>query len=337
MRRGALPRGAAVVGMLAALLLALAACGDTQAGGPSSDGGLVSQGQAEQGAQKWWSDREKALYKRDGTALAQLDADPGALVTLEQYRVALGMQRPLIDKPQAPGAMRVYVPAQQSWPVPVLAVFDLAGAKGTVHLAVLLMARSGDTPLVSLESAVLDVHEPAFDVDSNGYVRMVNASDQGRLLGRSASDLSPSYGTFMSSLGHGASPPAQPPFAPGDHTTGLAAQDAAFIAGAAAHTRGTIGAVDLDYIALNFPTPVFGLKGGGGFTLFAVQRDETLHPVPGEAFSQDPSRQNYGLDLLPGAHQLITMHSIVVVAAKLPPAGAPVQALGAGGGVYSES
>ncbi len=342
--RGAPPRCAAMLGMLAALLVA--SCGDDSQGahnaassGSGSDGALVSVAQADQAARQWWSDRQQALARRDAAALTRLEADPGVLVTLEELRVATATGRALIAKPQDPLAVRVHVPAEQSWPVPVLAVFDVASGdagKSTAHLAALLVQRGPNTPLVGLETVTLDAPEPAFDVDASGYVHMIAVPAQPTTLSRSASDLSQLYGSFMSTLGHGGPTPSPAAFAPGTHTTGLAEQDATFAAAAAAHQRGSVGGVDLDYIPLNFPTPVFALSGGGGFTLLAVQRDETLHPLPGQSFLQDANRKNYGLDLAPGQYQVITMHSVLMLAAHMPAGGAPVEVVGLGGGVYSE-
>jgi len=349
MGRGALPRLAAMLVLLGAL--ALAACGDDTAatgssqpaaaggGGGSNDGGLVSLGQAQQAAQQWWSDHEQALARRDATALARLDADPGALVTIQNLRVALATQRGLIAQPRTPSAVRVHVPAgQQSWPVPILAVFDLPGSgkSGGGHVAALLMARGGGAPLVALESAALDAPEPQFDVDTAGYVRLIAAADQPAALGRTSADISSTYGTYMSGLAHGSTPASTAPFADGQFTSGLAQKDAAFIAKAAAHQSGSVGSVQLGYIDLNFPTPVFALKGGGGLTMAAVQRDETLLPAQGQAFLQDQSRNNWGVELAPGQYQQITMHSIVILAVRMPAAGAPMQVMGSGGGVYSE-
>jgi len=347
MGRGVLPRTAAMLGTLATLLL-VAGCGggDTTTGqqppagaGSGNDGALVSVAQAEEGARQWWSDHEQALAKRDATALTRLEADPGALVTVEALHAALATQRALIAQPRSPTAVRVHVPAQQSLPVPILAVYDLPAAGGSTnpgHVAVLLVARGGGAPLVALEIASLDSTEPAFDVDPAGYVRLVATADQATALGRAAADLSSTYGRYMSALAHGAAAPSPAPFAEGKHTSELAQQDAAFISAAAAHRDANLGSAQVGYIDLNFPTPVFALQGGGGFTMFATQRDETLLPAQGQVFAQDQSRRNYGVDLAPGQYPQITMHSIVIVPARMPAGGAPVQVLGSGGGIYSE-
>lgn len=352
MGRRALPRVAAMLVLLAALTLA--ACGDdTSASGSSQPAGAAGAGaagegakvglaQAQQGAEQWWHDHDEALAKRDATSLARLDADPGALVTVANLRVALATQHALIAQPRTPTAVRVHVPAQQpSWPVPILAVFDLSSGGGSngrapSHVMVLLMARDGGAPLVALESAVLDAPEPQFDVDAGGYVNLVAPADQKTGLGRSASDISSTYGSYMSGLAHGATPAAGAPFADGRYTTALAQQDATFISSAAAHRSGAVGSVQLGYIDLNFPTPVFALKGGGGLTMASVQRDETLLPSQGQAFLQDQARNNWGIELAPGQYAQITMHSIVILAVRMPAAGASMQVLGSGGGVYSE-
>ena len=344
MRPGVRPRAAAMVAVLAALLLA--GCGDDTSGGQpagSSGGGgsgsaLVSPAQADQGARQWWSDHEQALARRDATALTRLDADPGALVIVEELRVSLATGQPIIAQPRQPTGIRVYVPAQQSWPVPILAVFDVAagGSGGAAsHLAVLLVERSAGAPLVALETATLDAREPQLDVDGAGYARAIAPTDQAATLGHSATDLSGLFGRYMGDLANGAVAPSPVPFADGPHTSELAQRDATFIEHAAAHSTGSVGSVQFGYLELNFPTPVFAVQGGGGFTLFAVQRNETLLPVQGQAFLQDQSRRNYGVDLAPGQYSQIAVHSIMVVALRMPPAGAPMQALGVGGGVYS--
>jgi hypothetical protein len=347
MGREVRPRAAAMLGMFATLLL-VAGCGggDTATGqqapagaGSGSDGALISVAQADEGARQWWSDHEQALAKRDATALTRLDADPGALITVEALRVALATQRGLIGQPRTPTAVRVHVPAQQSLPVPILAVYDLPAGGGSAnpsHVAVLLVARNQGAPLVALEIATLDAPEPTFDVDAAGYDRLVATADQATALGRAAADLSSTYGRYMSAIAHGAAAPSPAAFADGQRTSELAQQDAAFISAAAAHRSANVGSVQVGYIDLNFPTPVFALQGGGGFTMFATQRDETLMPAPGQLFVQDQSRGNYGVDLAPGQYPQITIHSIVIVPAHMPAGGAPVQVLGSGGGVYSE-
>ena len=340
------PGTAAALLLLAALFLsACGDAGDTQgsqggqpaAAGSGNDGALVPLPQADQAARQWWSDHESALARRDAAALTRLDADPGALVTVEALRVSLATGRAMIAQPRSPSAVRVHVPAQQSWPVPLLAVYDLPGSNGaTEHIAVLLIERSRGAPLVALESASLDAAEPALDVDAAGYVRMIAPADQPAALGRSASDLPADYGRYMGALADGRPAPSPPPFADGPHTSGLAHDDATFITAVKAGQRGSIGSAGVGYIDLNFPTPVFALQGGGGLALFAEQRNETLVPTQGQAFQQDQSRRNYGIDLAPGQYGQIAIHAIAVVAVRIPPGGATMDVLGTGGGVYSE-
>ena len=343
--RRPLQAGAAALAVLAALLLA--ACGEDSgaggggqqpaAAGSGSDGALVTLPQAEQAARQWWSDHEMALARRDAAALTRLDADPAALVVVEALRASVATGRALVARPRTPSAVRVHVPAQQSWPVPVLAVFDLPADKGgTSHLAVVLAARSRTAPLVELESASLDAPEPAFDVDAAGYVRMIAPADQQAALGRSAADLPSDYGKYMGALADGKAAPSPPPFADGPHTSVLGHDDATFISSAKAGQRGSIGSAGVGYVDLNFPTPVFGLKGGGGLALFAEQRTETLLPTQGQAFLQDAARNNYGIDLAPGQYPQIAIHAVVIVAVRIPPAAASMDVLGVGGGIYGE-
>lgn len=325
----------------------LAACGeDTTAGQsapanpPAADAGggsVLSAAQADQGARQWWSDHDQALAKRDATALARLDAEPEALVGVEQVEAGIATNRPIIGQPRQPSAVRVYVPAQQTLPVPILAVFDVADSGGTTrHLAVLLAERSRGAPLVALETAALDGPEPQLDVDANGYVRTIAPGDQVATLGRSATDLSARYSTYMGGLANSSPQPAPPPFADGAYTSAQGQKDAQFLSGVHAHSSQSIGAAQIEYVATAYSVPVFALKGGGGFAIFAVQRNETLQPVQGQVFAQDATRHNYGVDLRPGQYPQITVRAIIVVAARIPAGGAAIQALGSGGGIYSE-
>lgn len=329
---------------------ALAACGEdthtaSPAGAPgnaqpAASGILVSLPQADLGVRRWWSDHEQALVRRDAAALTRLDAYPAALITVEEIRVSLGVGQPVLPAARQPTAVRVHVPAQQSWPVPILAVFDVPPAKTGAtpgHLAILLMARSAGAPLVALESATLAAPEPAFDVDGGGYTRMLSPTEQTAALGRHASDLSALYAHHMDALARGVSAPSPVAFADGPDTSRLGARDAAFAAKVAAHAAGSVGGVEVGYTDLNVPTPVFALQGGGGMTFFAAQRTETLHPVPSQAFLQDTSRHNYGADLPPGQYPQITTQTLLVIAARMPPSAAPVEPLGIGGGVISAS
>ena len=328
---------------IAALALALAACGDDTSGGGGGGGDtgpsrLMSTTQAEDAARKWWSDREQAFIQRDPKALTALDAQPIAFATVEQLRASLAVNQPLLTRPRDPIAVRVHVPAQQSWPLFVLAVFDLHGDKGaTIHEAEMLVKTGPQASFAALYSAALDTPEPAFDTDSDGYVRTISADAQTGALGRKASDLPSAYDAFMSALAHGATPAAAPPFAAGKYTTDQAGREAAYLRDPGGHSRGLVGSAEVSYTELNFPTPVFALKGGGGFTMFATQRNETLHPTAGQAFFQDAARHNYGADLAPGQYGQISTQTIVVVAARMPAGGAPVDVLGEGGGVYTES
>jgi hypothetical protein len=140
----------------------------------------------------------------------------------------------------------------------------------------------------------------------------------------------------MSAIAHGHAPPSPAPFAPGRLTSELAATDAGKIRDVARHSSGVVSSLDLDYVELNSTWPIFALRGGGGFTLFATQRDETLHPQQGKSFVQDQARRNWGLDLAPGQYQVIIAHRIVMDAVRIPAGGAPIEVLGMGGGIYAE-
>jgi hypothetical protein len=323
------------VAWLAAPLL-LAACGgdDTSpaaqqgAQGGGGGGSLVGLAAAQQGAEQWWSDHEQALVKRDVKALARLDAQPQLALEVELLRASVGMQRPVLSQARQPSAVRVHVPATQSWPVPVLAVFDVPSGSGggSAHLAVLLSKGSVSGALVAAQSATLGAPEPAFDTDPAGYVRM----------GQPATDLTKSYATYMQSVAHGTPAPSPAPIAPGKLTSEAAASDAAMLNDPAGHSKGSLSAVDIDYAALAQAAPVFGLSGGGGLAVFATQRTQTLHPNSGQALLQDPQRHNYGVDLAPGQYQQIAAQSVVVLAVRLPADGAPAEVLGSGGGITQE-
>lgn len=199
-------------------LLALAACGGggdsgdqsagTQqvAGGSGADGQLVSNAQAHQGAEQWFSDHEQALLKRDAKALARIDAEPLAGTDLELVRAALSTGRGIVAAARQPTALRVHVPAAEQWPVPVLAVYDLPGSNGaTEHLAVLLAKLNPSAAFVATLSAGLDATEPSFDTDPAGYVRTA-AGPPGALSG--------AFAGYMEAAVHGSTPPSRFPSPP---------------------------------------------------------------------------------------------------------------------------
>jgi hypothetical protein len=321
--------------LLFPLLLAACGGGDDQppagsqhvAGGQGSDGSLLSIAQAQQGAEQWWSDHEQALLKRDAAAVAHVDAQPLALVEVETVRAALSTGQGLLSGARQPAAVRVHVPASQSWPVPVLAVYDVAGSSGSVHLAVLLAKPNPSAQLIATASAALDAPEPAFDTDAAGYVRM----------GAPASTLAATYAQYMQAAVHGSPAPSPPPFAAGKLTSQTATSDAALLSDPSGRSKGTFNTVDLDFTPIAIPAPVFDLAGGaGGFTLIAARRVEVLHPAQGKALLQDAQRHNYGVDLAPGQYPQITVQSVVVLAARIPAGGAPAEAAGGGGGIYQE-
>ena len=317
------------------LLLLLAACGGDDAApsqqvaqGAGSDGALVGLAIAQQGAEQWWSDHEQALVKRDVKALARLDGQPLLAVEAELLQVSLGVQQPVLAAARQPSAVRVHVPAAQSWPVPILAVFDLpaSGSEGASHVAVLLSKANPSGAPVALERAALAAAEPAFDTDPAGYVRM----------GQAASDLSKTYASYMQAVAHGTPAPSPAPFAPGKLTSEAAASDASLLSDPAGHSRGSLGGAEIDYAPLQVATPVFGLPGGAGFALFATQRTQTLHPTAGKALLQDAERHNYGVNLAPGQYQQITVQSVIVLVVRMPAPGAPAEVVGSGGGVIRE-
>lgn len=297
--------------------------------GQGSDGALVSIAQAQQAAEQWWSDHEQALLKRDPAGIAHLDAAPQAQVELELVRAAVATREGIIAQPRQPSAVRVHVPAQQSWPVPVLAVYDVpgSGSSPAQHLAVLLLELNPSASPVAAESAQLDAAEPSFDTDGAGYVHM----------GAPATSLGAAYATYMEDVVH-ATPAASPaPFAAGKLTSQAAAGDAAFLHDPGGHSRGSLSTVDIDYKAVSAAAPVFELAGGaGGFTLIAAQRTEVLHPMQGQLLFQDTQRHNYGIDLGPGQYPSITIASAVMLAVTVPPGSAPAQVDGSGGGTISE-
>jgi hypothetical protein len=323
-------------GLLVPALLALTACGgDDQsaaqqvASGSGQDGSLVSIAQAQQGAEQWFNDHDQALLKRDATSLARLDVEPLALVEVETVRAALGTNRGVIAAARQPTAVRVHVPAAQSWPVPVLAVYDLPPAGGGAaaeHLAVLLARLNPGAAFVAALSAGLDAPEPQFDTDAAGYVRT----------GSQAGPLGAALAQYMQGTVHGTATPTTPPFAGGKLTSEAAAADAALLHDAPGHSRGTLNTVDIDYAQIAAPAPVFDVAGGGGFTLVATRRIEALHPTAGQALLQDPQRRNYGVDLPPGQYPQITIQAALVLAARIPAAGGPAEVAGSGGGVYQE-
>jgi hypothetical protein len=336
--------------LAAPLLLALAGCGggssdqpatDQQvASGSGKDGSLLSLAQAKEAASQWWNDHEQALLKRDAKTLARIDAEPQVLLEIEMVRASTATGRPILAQPRQPTATRVHVPAEQSWPVPVLAVFDLTvatptpsagGTPGTTteHLAVLLNKLNPGAALVATDTAVLDGPEPAFDTDAAGYVHM----------GTAAGSLAAAYAQYMQATVHATTPAPSPvPFAPGKLTSQAAANDAALLHDAPGRSHGTLNTVDLDYAQINAPAPVFNLAGGaGGFALLATRRTEVLHPTQGQALLQDPQRRNYGVDLAPGQYQQVTIASVLFLAARIPPGGAPAEVAGSGGGIYQES
>ena len=255
---------------------------------------------------------------------------------VEEVRDSIAANQPIIGQPRQPSAVRVYVPGQQTLPVPVLAVFDVGDSSGkTRHLAVLLAERSRGEPLIALETAALDAPEPPLEVDGNGYARLVAPPDQATALGRNATDLPALFGGYLGGVANGSPQPSPAPFSDGPYTSQQAQRDASFVSDVHAHKANSVGSVQLDYTATAYPVPVFALRGGGGLSIFATQRNEVLQPVQGQLFAQDASRHNYGIDLAPGQYPQITIRSIVVIAAKLAGAAAPVQVLGGGGGVYS--
>jgi len=271
-------------------------------------------------------DSQQPANAQHPAALGHVDAAPLGLVELETVRAALSTGQGILSGARQPAAVRVHVPAAQSWPVPVLAVYDVAASSGTAHLAVLLDKPNPSAQLVATESAVLDAPEPAFDTDAAGYVRM----------GAPASGLAAAYVQFMQATVHGTPAPSPAPFAPGKLTSEAAAQDAALLSDPVGHSKGVLSSVDLDFAAGAASAPVFGLAGGGGFTLVAARRVETLHPAQGRALLQDAQRRNYGADLAPGQYAQITVQSLMVLAARIPAGGAPAEAVGSGGGVYQE-
>jgi hypothetical protein len=338
-----------LVAALAALITPglLAACGNdsstpaTPAGAAANQGeagAVISPAQAEQAVRDWWRQHELALTRRDqATQVARLDAAPLLTVVGHQVALSLSLNRPVIPAPRTPSAVRVYVPPQPSWPVSLLAVVDVASRAhpgATEHVALLFTKQAPDADLRAIEQALLDSQEPAIALDANGYARTIPPADQPPTLGRSAADLSAQFGAFMGGIAHGHPAPAAS-FAPGPHTTQVAEADAAELRDPSTPSHGVVSSVDLGYLELNFPTPVYALSGGGGFTLFATERDETLHPGSGQDFVQDASRHNWGIDVAPGQYQQIAMRSIVVCAVRLPEGGAPADVVGSGGGVYS--
>jgi hypothetical protein len=341
---GSTQRRAAAATAALALAVALGACdsGSSSGGQPAAQqqggaGALLSVAQAELAARQWWAADEQALVNRDANAIANLDAAPLAQVMAHQLEAYRAVGAGLLRAPRTPQAVRVYVPEQESYPLRLLAVFDVPDRNGTGHQAELLVQPGAGAALVAEQSAVLDAREPAFDVDAAGVVRTVAGADQQRLLGRTDSDLSPSFDAYMSGLTHGHPPTGTPAFAAGRHTSDAAAADAAYLRDAPARSNGLVASAEVGYVDLQVAEPVFALAGGGGFTLFASQRDQVLHPAEGKAFSQDTNRHNWGIDLPPGTYPQITEQSVVMVAALLPAGGAPVQVLGVGGGVESAS
>jgi hypothetical protein len=325
----------AVAALAAALLLA--GCGDSGGGdqqsaqqvaqGHGGDGALVSLPQAQQAAQQWWDDHEQALLRRDAVSLSRLDAVPLARTEVELVRTALSTGSGILPEARHPSAVRVHVPAPQSWPVPLLAVYDLSGSGGAqLHVAVLLVRLNPGAEPVAVESATLDVPEPAFDLDPAGYVRM----------GPASTGLGTAYAQYMEDVVHATPAPSPAPLAPGKRTSDAAAADAALLHDPTGHSHGNLSTVDIDYTAVNAAAPVFQLAGGGGFSFVATQRNETLHPMPGQALLQDGRRRNYGVDLAPGQYPQITVVSMQFLAVVIPAGGGPAEVRGSGGGVVQE-
>jgi hypothetical protein len=319
-----------------AIALLLAGCGDdtgSSSGGPGqvasgqgTDGSLLGIAQAQQGAQQWWSDHEQALLQRDVKQLARVDAVPLSLVENELIQVAVSTNQGIVPADRKPTAVRVHVPAQQSWPVPVLVGYDVPGSKGVQHLVVLLSKNNPSGSFVATLSAVLDATEPAFDTDPAGYVRM----------GTPATDLATTYAQWVQATVHGSPAPSPAPLAPGTLTTDAANADAALVHDPGAHSNGGFASVDLDYTQVSTPMPVFDLAGGGGFALLAERRSETLHAVQGQAMVQDAQRSPFGVDLPPGQYPQVSILGLIVMAARIPANSTPAQVIGAGGGVVQE-
>jgi hypothetical protein len=336
-----------VSGAALAMATALTACdsgappaqGQDTSGQSGAGAGLLSVAQAELAARQWWSQNEQALVRRDGPALDRLDAAPLANVVGHAAAVSAAIGRTLLASPRDPSAVRVYVPAEQSYPLRVLAVFDVAvtGKTATVdHVAEMFVQGSASASFVAEQSVLLDGPEPRFDADANGLVHTIDARDQTTRLGRRAAQLPAQFDAYMDGVAHGQPPPGAPAFAPGKHTSVVADADATYLRTAATRSNGSISTVDLGYLAVDVSAPVFAVAGGGGFTMFAVQRTETLHPASGQAFVQDAARHNWGADLAPGQYPQITLQSVVLVAALMPAGGGPVEALGTGGGTIAE-
>jgi len=309
-----------------------------QAGG---GGGLLSVAQAELAARQWWSQNELALLHHDVKALGdQLDAPPLSAAVVHAASAATDTGRALLTAPRQPSAVRVYVPADQSFPLRVLAVFDVvasgASSAGIDHVAEMFVQRSQSAPLLAEQTVLLDGLEPKFDTDANGLVHTIKPDAQATLLGRTAASLPAQFVAYMDGVAHGQPPPGAPVFAAGKHTSDVAGADASYLRTVSTRSKGSISSADLGYLAIAAPAPVFAVAGGGGFTMFAVQRTETVHPATGQAFVQDQARHNWGIDLAPGQYPQITTQSLVLVAALLPAGGAPVDVLGGGGGVIGE-
>jgi len=295
--------------------------------GQGSDGSLLSLPQAQQGAEQWWSEHEQALLQRDAQAMAHVDAEPLALVELEVLRAARATNQAVISGTRQPSATRVHVAAEQSWPVPVLAVYDVPAGSGTQHFAVLLSKLNPSGRLVATASAALDAAEPAFDTDAAGYVHM----------GAPANQLAATWAQWMQATVHGSPAPNPAPFAAGKFTSDAATADAGLLHDPAGHSHSSLSAVDFDYAPVAMPEPVFTLAGGrGGFTILAERRGETLHPNQGQALLQDGQRRNYGVDLAPGQYQQITIQSVVLLATRIPQDRSPAEVIGNGGGIYQE-
>jgi len=331
-RRARLRLGAALLLLAAATLTACgedtAPAADTGSHDAAAGGILLSVPQAEQAARDWWSRDEQALARRPGAAsLDQLLLDPEGSVVAHRLAVSIAVGQPLLAAPRQPQAVRVYVPAQQAYPVSVLAVFDVVPGNGGAaqHLAVLLVKRDAATPLLAQASAPLDGPEPTFDTDANGLVRTL----------ATGADLSRRYAAYLDGAlqGHPTTPPS---FAPGKQTSELATADVREVRDTPAQSHGVISSVDLGYSDTAYSVPVFALKGGGGFTIAAVQRVEVLHPASGKQFFQDAARKNWGADLAPGSYAQITRRSFVIVVAEIPAASTPVTVVGGGGGTFSE-
>src|SRR5579864_3345412 len=147
-------------GAALALAAALSACdsgsapaqGQDTSAQSGSGGGLLSVAQAELAARQWWSQNEQALVRRDGPLLGQLDATPLSDVVGHAASVSAAIGRPLLASPRQPSAVRVYVPAEQSFPLHVLAVFDVATTGKTAtfdRVAEMFVQRSASAPFVA--------------------------------------------------------------------------------------------------------------------------------------------------------------------------------------------